>query len=133
MDSTFVAPQGMKEIKAPIQVKFETIGTTLAGIFARWKYVEITDNGVKKKVVEFTFVEGDEVFKVLPPYDLREKLGQQYVGKKVLIRYMADDARRSSANNNAMKIFGVWVDLKTSEATKPNLAGEYITDDDIPF
>ncbi len=118
------------EIRSPELFNFDTIGDTLEGILCEMKNEPIHDEKAKATRMVMTcklrHADGKQT-KFRPQYDLREKLGRQMLGKRILIVFHGEN-NATQAKGNSMKMFRVFVAPDASVEPAPFVP----TDDDVP-
>ena len=106
--------QNWREIKAPEQFKWTRVGESVIAVLRN-----IEPTMVKGKPnVEYTLeLENHQRITMLETADLKKKLGPEYLGYWLNIRYEKDERFESqSADQSAMKVFKVMVGDKAEEA-----------------
>lgn len=117
--------EGWKSLDAPELVAFERPGQQIEGTLIGVTRIELRG----KRVVQYTFANGDRTLKLLGTFDLVQKLDGRHIGCRVRILYRGEDPEIKKGDNH-MKIFQVQIKGTPSAAAAPTGP---ITDEDIPF
>jgi hypothetical protein len=128
-------PQGYITADAPKLFKFDKPGDGFQGKFLSSSVIELTDKetGEMKDVTEYVFEEKDgTILKVLPSYDLLQKLPPTRRGANVIVTYIGTD-ESVGRNGNAMKVYDVKIRGGNRGDVPSGVAETRITNDDIPF
>lgn len=122
------AEAGWKEIPTPELIKWDKPGEQIAGVLLAITVIKIEG----KPVPQLTYALGERVIKCLAPYDLRQKINRGHIGCAMRVKYLGEDENiRGGPQNSPMKIFSV--QFKGTVNAEPNIHGQVITDEDIPF
>ncbi len=119
----FKRPTDWQEVKAPEIFSFEKIGDQLMGRLLDLKLEKIEGRDVLTARME---LDNGDVVKFRPSFDVRQKIGKRFLGKRMLIVY---DSEESTGKENALKLFRVFVEPDhANDSEAPFVA----TDNDLP-